>query len=130
MRASSTPRWALVAAAALTTWVVALATFLLWVGSRDLGYELTGLNRTVTLAAGLIFGIPTILLVVLLLVRRITRLAGLAAIAWMGFSAYAWMPVQPVLAIGAALVAFIVLAAMVRDWLRVHAGPTSGRPPS
>jgi hypothetical protein len=128
VRVRSTPRRALPAAAALATWAVGLVLFLLWEGSLDDGYEFTDLNRTVTLAAGLIFGIPTILMAVLLLVRRIARMAGLAAIAWMGFTAYAWMPVQPVLAVGAAVVAIVVLAGMVRDWW-VQPGPTRSRPP-
>jgi hypothetical protein len=123
----SSPRWVLVSAAALTTWLVLLALYLLWEGSRDFGYEFTDLSRKVALVIGVLFGIPTILLLALLFVRRIARVAGLAAVAWMGLSAYVWMPV-PVLGVGAALVALLVLGAMVRDW-RVRTGPAQDRWP-
>jgi hypothetical protein len=128
MRHFAAPRWVIVAASALGTYLVVLALTLLWVAGGDYGYELTDLNRLTALIAGLMLGLPTILLAVLLLVRRLARIVGAAAVTWLTFNAYVWLPVQPVLAAWAAGVALAVLGAMLADWRRNQVGSTRSRP--
>ena len=118
------------AGCALASYLVALVVYLAWMTVPYSGTELATLNRLVALYAGLILGVPTIALMVLLLVRRVARPVAVVAGGWIAFNAFLWLPVQPALAAWAAGVAWVVLAALVVEWRRDRLESTRDRPPT
>jgi uncharacterized membrane protein YjjB (DUF3815 family) len=113
MRHLGAPRWVVVAALALGSYVIALLLDYLWMSSAYATSELGALIIGVALYGGLAFGLPTVLLMLLLLVRRVAvPVAALAAV-WMAVNAILWLPVQPALAAWAAAVAAGVFAAIL-----------------
>jgi hypothetical protein len=114
---SAAPRWVVIAAGALGSYLVALSAFLVW-GANQGGDEFQDLNRFGAMVAGVFLGFPT----VLLFVRRIARAAGATAVAWMAFNAFVWSPLPLPLAGWAAVVALVVLGAMLMDRRRIHTG--------
>ena len=129
MRHLGASPWVVVADGALASYLVALVVNNLWMTIASSESELSTLIRLGALYAGLILGVPTIALMVLLLVRRVARPAAVLAGAWMAFNAFLWLPAQPALAAWAAGVAWVVLAALVIGWRRDRVGSTRDRPP-
>lgn len=118
MRHLGAPWWVVAAAIALVSYVVAVTVILVWYASPAYSSGFRDLLRHVALFAGLALGLPTILLVLLLFVRRVARPAAVTAVAWMVFSSFVLIPVQPVLAAWAAVVALVVLGMTVGGWRR------------
>lgn len=115
MRHFAGPRWVIASVSALGTYLLILAAFLVW-GASQGGSELEPINRAVALIAALLFGIPTLLLGVLMFVRRLARLAAAVAIGWMALTAFVWLPVHVVVGGCALLAAVVVLGSLVFDW--------------
>ncbi len=128
MRHRGTPGWVFVVAAALATYLVALVLTLMWAASADPSYEFAELGRQVALYVGLILGLPTVVLAVLLFVRRVAGLVAALAVVWVAFNAFVWAPVQPLLSAWTAVVALVVLGATVAGWRRDQVGSTRSRP--
>jgi hypothetical protein len=109
------PGWVIASVGALGTYLLILATELISWASQG-GYELEPLNRTVSLIAAVFLGVPTLLLGVLMFVRRLARPMAVVAVGWMAFTAFLWLPVSIGVGGCALLVALVVLASLVFDW--------------
>lgn len=118
MRHLGAPWWVVAAAIGLASYLVAVTLMLVWYTSADYSSGFRDLLRQIALFAGLALCLPTLLLVILLFVRRIARPVAVSAVAWMAFSAFLLFPVQPVLAVWAAVVALVVFGATVAGWRR------------
>jgi hypothetical protein len=97
-------------------------------GASQGGSELEPINRAVALIAAIIFGIPTLLLGVLMFIRRLARLAAAVATCWMAFTAIVWLPVYSVVGGCALLAALVVLCSLAFDWRQAQVGSTRSRP--
>jgi hypothetical protein len=113
MRLLGAARWVVVAEVALATYLIAIVLNYLWMSSTYSTSELSTLIRLVALYGGLVLGLPTILLMLLLLVRRAAGPVAVVAVLWMAGNAILWLPVQPAVAAWAAAVAAAVLASLL-----------------
>jgi hypothetical protein len=120
-------RWVVAAACALAGYALVLTALLVWSAGQG-GDEIRDLNGIAAAVAGLLLGLPTVVLAILLFVSRFARAVGAIAIAWMGFSAFVWLPVQPGLAAVAGGVALVILGAMVLDRRRTTGGSNRSSP--
>lgn len=119
--------WVALSGVALISYVAVLALVLLWQVSEDTT-SLAPLGRQVALYAGLMLGVPTVALALLLFVRRVARLVAIAATVWLAFNAFVWLPVHAALAAWAAGAALVVLVATVAGWRADQVGSIRSRP--
>jgi hypothetical protein len=113
MRHLGAARWVVVAEVALATYLIVLVLHYLWMSSAYATSELSTLIRLVALYGGLVLALPTILLMLLLLARRVAWAVAIVSALWMVANAILWLPVHPAVAAWAGAVAAAVLAALL-----------------
>ena len=102
---------------AVGSYLLILAVVLAEAGAKG-GYEFEALNRTIAILLGLCFGIPTVVLAVLLFVRRIARPVGLVLIAWMALSGFLWLPHDATVSAFALVATLVIVLSVASGWKR------------
>jgi len=109
-------------ASALAIFLLALLVWLQEAAGQG-GYEFAGLAMLVSVICAFLFGLPTLVLAILLFVRRLARGVAQVAVAWMAFCAVAlFFAFDSVVGVFAAAAALVVLCSLAYDRQQRQAG--------